>query len=96
MSTLRSRVESNEWWLAHYQKLFLEDNRRNGQYAREQRESVGISLRGLAKRMEISAMMLSDLERGNRTWNASMLTKWEAALSPENAEASHGDSEKRS
>lgn len=83
--TLRSRVESNDEWLANSQRLYVEVNRVNGQYARQLREATKQSLREIARRMGISAMMLSDLERGNRNWNESMLTKWEAAISSQNA-----------
>ena len=83
--SLRSRVESNDEWLANSQRLYLKENRRNGQYARQLREATKQSLREIARRMGISAMMLSDLERGNRNWSDSMLTKWEAATSSENA-----------
>ncbi len=81
---LRSRVESNDEWIAHAQQLYLREHRLNGQYARDQREASKLSLRTVATRMGVSAMMLCDLERGNRNWTASMLTKWETAMSPEN------------
>jgi len=82
--TLRERVISNDEWLANSQRLYLEENRRNGQYARELREARNISCRELARRMGISAMMLSDMERGMRNWSQSMLTKWEKTMTPEN------------
>lgn len=40
--------------------------------ARKRRESAGASLRQVAAAMGISAMYLSDLERGNRTWSGDL------------------------
>ena len=85
--TLRERVNSNDEWLANSQRLYLEENRRNGQYARKLRETRNLSCRELARRMGISAMMLSDMERGMRNWSQSMLTKWEQAMTSENTGA---------
>lgn len=85
MSPLRSRVLANEEWFAKCGRLALEENRRNGEFARECREKTGLSLRKLAKRMGVSAPFLSDLERGNRTWSDEQCRKWEAAMPPENA-----------
>lgn len=80
MSPLRSRILANDEWFAHCGRLFVEGNRKNGDFARELRTSAGISLRALAKDMGISAPFLSDLERGNRQWSASTAEKWEAAM----------------
>lgn len=38
----------------------------NGAWIREKREKVGISLRNAAKKLEISASFLSDIELGKR------------------------------
>jgi len=78
--TLRARVEANDEWIARAQQLYLDENRRHGSYARELRESAKLSLREVARRMGISGAMLSDLERGNRVWNSSLLSKWEGAM----------------
>lgn len=80
MSPLRSRILANDEWFARCGRLFIEDNRRNGQFARECREKEGISLRKLAKRMGVSAPFLSDLERGNRQWSDATAKKWEGAM----------------
>jgi ribosome-binding protein aMBF1 (putative translation factor) len=47
---------------------------------RKARELRGISLRECARRMRISAMYLSDMERGRRYWNDRMRNKIEKAL----------------
>ena len=38
------------------------------------------SLRKVAKKLKISPPYLSDLERGNRTFNADMVTRYKEAL----------------
>lgn len=83
MSPLRSRIRANDEWFAHCGRLFVNENRLNGAYARECREKAGISLRELARRMKVSAPFLSDLERGNRQWSDSVAGKWEAAMNPD-------------
>ncbi len=79
-STLAFRVQSNDDWLQRCENLWHDEHKRNGAYARELREGRGLSLREVARRMKISAMMLSDLERGNRNWTQDTLNAWENAL----------------
>lgn len=40
-----------------------------GDHLRKKRENAGVSLRTIAKQMNISATYLSDMERGNRLWS---------------------------
>lgn len=40
----------------------------------------GKSMREVARRMGVSAMFLSDLERGNRNWTAKQIRKWKEAM----------------
>ena len=79
LTHLRSRVKSNDDWLRTSENLYREEQKRIGAYAREYRESLGLSLREVARRMKISAPFLSDLERGNRHWTDATLTAWENA-----------------
>lgn len=52
-----------------------------GQEMRELRESNGVSLRDMAKRLELSAPYVSDLELGRRTgWNEELIKRYKAAL----------------
>lgn len=44
-----------------------------GLTVRHSRTAVGMTLRELARRLEISAPYLSDLERGRRNWSDSRL-----------------------
>jgi hypothetical protein len=74
------RVSTNAEWIERCTQLYAEDNARNGAFAREVREKSGKSLRRVAEAMGISAMFLSDLERGNRMWNTSHVGKWKAAM----------------
>lgn len=80
MSPLRAKVLANEGWFAHCQWLFFESNRSNGSFARDLRLKAGLSLREVARRMEISAPFLSDLEWGHRTWSEKQCLKWEEAM----------------
>ena len=74
------RVSTNAEWIERCQQLYVEDNQRNGAFAREVREKSGKSLRSVAAAMGVSAVFLSDLERGNRMWNASNVVKWKEAM----------------
>lgn len=51
--------------------------------ARTIREETKVSLRKLATKLGISAMYLSDLERGNRTWNDEMKQRWSRVIGRE-------------
>lgn len=53
---------------------------RTGAAARKLRERKKISLRTVAKKMEISAPYLSDLERGFRTWTEDRCQQFTKAL----------------
>lgn len=75
-----NRVSYNEEWYAKCADLYCQEMRRNGLFAREIREKTGKSLRSVAKAMGISAMFLSDLERGNRNWCAAHVEKWRKAI----------------
>lgn len=49
-------------------KAPLPDHRPLGAELRRRREAVGMSLREVARQMEISAPYLSDMENGRRYW----------------------------
>lgn len=46
-----------------------------GAKLREYRISVKVSIRTLAKSMDVSAVYISDLERGKRSWSESLIRK---------------------
>ena len=48
---------------------------------RAQREAEGITLREMAKRMKISAMFLSDMERGKRNWSGERVALFRQIIS---------------
>jgi transcriptional regulator with XRE-family HTH domain len=48
--------------------------------SRQLREDAGLSLREVARRMGVSAMFLSGLERGNRYWSPENVSRWVRAL----------------
>lgn len=52
-----------------------------GTQIREARMARGISLRQMAIRMGISAVFLSDLERGRRNWTEKRINQWWKAFS---------------
>lgn len=56
------------------------DNRATGEAMRQRRKKAGISMREVARRMEVSAMFICDLERGRRNWTEENATKFIAAL----------------
>ena len=51
---------------------------------RSYREKSGLSLRECAKKMDISAAYLSDLERGRRKWNVKIVEKLVTACKSHN------------
>lgn len=51
------------------------DWRAVGAEARRARERLGLSIRAMARSAGCSAMMLSDLERGNRGWDGPVAKK---------------------
>ncbi len=60
--------------------LTVVDHDACGIRARWERRQKSISLREVARRMGISAMFLSDLERGNRGWTTALVRKFNKAL----------------
>jgi hypothetical protein len=78
---LRMRIKGAAEWMVRCTELHIEENRRNGQTARAIRIKSGRSLRSVAKRMGVSAVFLSDLERGNLFWNDEHATKWATIMS---------------
>lgn len=56
-------------------KIDAIDHFHAGAIVRVRRILRGLSLRKLAKAMDISAMFLSDLERGKRNWNQERFDK---------------------
>lgn len=52
----------------------------NGAHLRQLREASEVSLRELARRMELSAPYLSDLELNRRTCNAALYARYRKAL----------------
>ena len=52
----------------------------DGPKRRTLRKRAKVSLRGLAREMEISPQYLLDLERGRRTWSVDLLERHDYAL----------------
>lgn len=52
----------------YYEKVRMVDHEAIGSAVRDRREALCVSLRSMAKWMNISAPYLSDLERGMRSW----------------------------
>lgn len=52
-----------------------------GAEMRAMREAEGYTLRDMAKRMKISAMFLSDMERGRRNWSGDRIALFRTILS---------------
>lgn len=51
-----------------------------GKQARARRKTANVSLRELARRMNLSAAYLSDLELGRRGWNETLTARYIKAL----------------
>lgn len=58
------------------------DQKALGAKMKKLRVTARISLRTLAKIMELSPPYISDLERGNRKWNTNLIERYEAACRP--------------
>lgn len=58
----------------------LIDHIKTGARVRNARLRAGVSLRELARRLNLSAPFVSDLERGRRNWTTTLLGKVNKAL----------------
>ena len=56
------------------------DHKATGKAIRKYREVEGISLREVARRMDVSAPYICDLELGRRPWSESKVAKYIKAL----------------
>lgn len=63
-----------------YKTVQVIDHKATGAYWREVRIAKGVSLRGLARHMGLSAPYLGDLERGRRGWSAEKEERYREAL----------------
>jgi len=63
-----------------YVKTLIIQHYETGQEARRVRTKMSVSLRSLAKRMEISPAYLHDLEVGRRNWSIKLMRRFEQAL----------------
>jgi predicted transcriptional regulator len=74
---VKQAVETARAWLASSVKMVpITDNETLGRQMRDFREKSGISLREVARSIELSAMFLSDCERGKRKLNEEYLEKY--------------------
>lgn len=55
------------------------DQRAVGEQMRKRRKRKGLTLRTVAKQLEISTPFLSDLERGRRNWSRARLEEFQTA-----------------
>ncbi len=62
--------------------MHVPDNAATGQLARDARTAAGLSLREVARRMRLSAMFISDLERGRRCWTDRHIARFRSAICP--------------
>jgi transcriptional regulator with XRE-family HTH domain len=60
--------------------MLVQDCDATGLALRNMRKETGISLREVARRMNITPPYLSDLERGNRTWTDELCERFQKAL----------------
>lgn len=56
------------------------DPHKTGFRARIERQRHGLTLREVARRMDVSAAYVSDIERGNRGWTIKLAIRYLAAL----------------
>lgn len=59
---------------------FIPDPRHQGSRARALRREAALSLREIARRMDLSAGYISDLELGRRGWNDELMKRYIKAL----------------
>jgi predicted transcriptional regulator len=58
----------------------IENAAYRGQEMRRKREAADRTLREVARRMELSAAYISDLELGRRAWSQRLITAYQKAL----------------
>lgn len=64
--------------------ISVQDLEATGRMMRVNREKLKLSLRTVARRMNISAPYLSDLELGRRRWSEELFDSWYEAVRKEN------------
>lgn len=79
------RIKSQVAAIEQANEEYKKENKAIGYKLRRVREEAGLSLREVARRMDISAPFLSDLERGNRLWNLQKIETFERAIFSANA-----------
>lgn len=58
----------------------IQDDVLVGKALRKERTEAGLNLREIARRMELSAPYVSDLELGRRIWRGELITRYRKAL----------------
>lgn len=66
-------VKAQVLMTAFRKRIWICDHEALGNYLRIHRNFFGASLRSIATKMRISAMYLSDLERGKRNWTEKLV-----------------------
>jgi len=66
--------------VAMWKKVSILDQERTAQAARLARQRAGLRLREVARRMELSAGYVCDLELGRRHWSEELVQRFQAAL----------------
>lgn len=75
------KAKPTPWYWAHVSFPGLEwDHVAIGDKLRSRRKALDLSLREIARRMDVSAPHVSDLELGRRTWRVARIEAYEAAL----------------
>lgn len=64
----------------HTKTIVVPDHVRIGRDFRVLRKTLNLSLRTVAKVLDVSAPFLSDLERGNRTWTKEKLENYTSMM----------------
>lgn len=80
VKTLKGRAkierDADSIWNACAVSVMQPNHAAIGIAMRNERKRVSVSLRGLAKRMDISAPYLGDLELGRRSWTQERLVQY--------------------
>lgn len=80
MNTIKEKLQDT---LNKYEKakeVYDSENEAIGAEARLLRVKYGVSLNEVARRMGVSNVFLSDLERGRRRWQMKHIGMWERAM----------------
>lgn len=80
IDALLLKIQLEQDRIRQARKAIFLDSKELGRVLRQERKEAGLSLRALARAMDISAQYLMDLEAGRRTWSTALAESYIVCL----------------